>query len=128
MDEPLEVSVGSDNLVLLTIAGSLTHEQLPALAAGIEKAAETVKETSLKLGRKVKVLIDITGFDGVYDVAAIEAMALLAKKDADYVERTASFGGADAAKIPGEVAAHLARRDNIRTFSTKEEAVTWLNQ
>ena len=126
MDDSLQVSIGSDDVIMLKIMGSLTQEQLPALETGIEKAAALIKETSQKLGRKVKVLIDITGFDGVYDVAAVKAMALLAKKDAEFVERTASFGGPDAAKIPGEVAAHLARRDNIRTFSTQEEALQWL--
>ncbi len=127
MDHPLSVSVAQDDCIELKISGGLSHDRLPALSADIKKAESVIKEVYSRTGKRVKVLIDITDFDGTYDVDAIKAMTEFAQDDAHVVERTASFGGPDTAKISGEIVVGLARRDNIKVFASKGEALAWLS-
>ena len=128
MKEPLSVSIGQENIVELKISGSLSLDRLPALRADIEKAELVIREMHDRTGRKVRVLIDITEFDGVYDVGAITAMTEFAKADERFVQRTASFGGPDNAKISGEVVTGLAGRNNIKVFASKADALDWLTK
>lgn len=126
MNEPLQVSVGLPDRVILKISGGLSEERLPALAAGITAGENMIKDLYAKTGRKIKVLLDMSEFDGTYDVKAMEGMIAFAKHNTEYVGKTAGFGGTSTGAAAGEIVAALADRENIQFFPTKEEAVTWL--
>lgn len=125
MLEPLNIKEESGK-VIITISGPLNKDTLELLSNSIEGGKELIKKTSEQMGRKIDVLLDMSAFDGTYDVAGMEAMAEFAKHNSSYVERTAAFGGVGKAVAAGEVTAALAGRGNIQFFPEKEDALAWL--
>jgi len=123
MNEPLQIAVESKGHVLLKVCGPMTKDRLEPLKATIAAAEGIIKQDFTATGKKVKVLLDFTEFDGTYDVEAMELMVEFAKTNRAYVEKTAAFGPPSLGKMVGEVIAALADRENIKFFPTQEEAL-----
>jgi ribosomal protein S13 len=127
MDQPLKISIDENtHRVTLQIIGDLSKERLSSLAYAAESAQKQIEELSVKTGEKIKILIDMTEFSGIYDVDAVPLMTQFAKHNANFVKKTAGFGSAEKGTISGEIVSALAERENIRFFQTKEEAIAWL--
>jgi len=122
MNEPLQIAVESKGHVLLKVCGSLTKEHVDSLKGTIAAAEGVIKERFAKTGKKVKVLLDFSEFDGTYDVEAMQLMIDFAKSNSEFVEKTAAFG-TRSFQMVGEVIATLAGRKNITFFPTQEEAL-----
>lgn len=123
----MKLSVDENGIVVISLFGSLTPDRLETLQAEVTAGAAAIKEISEKQGGKVKILMDLSGFDGNYDAKAMDIMADFAKQNRDYVEKTAGFSNISKAKMAGEVVSALADRENIQFFDSKEEALAWLN-
>ena len=127
MKQPVEISTASDGLIVFTFSGNLLDEDLVAFKLALDMAAMTIVHRFNDQHKKVKTLLDMRNFSGKYCAGAIDILTEFAKKDAPYVEKTASFGGSNMVKIAGEVVLNLAGRDNIKIFDSQEKALEWLN-
>lgn len=123
--EPLQVSIESGR-ILLKIVGPLTGQNVEPFAQAAQAAEEAIRAQSQGTGKKVRILFDLTAFDGSYEGRSMEALTTLAAHDAQYVEKTACFGGPVLARVAGDIIAALAHRENIKFFATKDEAIAWL--
>lgn len=128
MDTPLHTSIDSKDRITVKIIGALSRERLGDLRTAIAASSDTIRKMYEASGKQVRVLLDMSEFDGTYDVEALELMTAFAQHNADCVERTAGFSSVDTAIMVGEAVSAMARRDNIRFFPTEEEALDWLSQ
>lgn len=126
LNKPIDIRIHPKGYVALTITGDLTSDDAEAFDADLRVGAETIRQFSEKEGHKVKVLMDVSAFTGVYDAASLQGLVDLASGDTPFVEKSASFGGTDKVKAAGEVVTALAERNNIAIFDTKEKALAWL--
>ncbi len=127
MNPPLATTKYENGKINISIFGNLTEERISELELAIKEAGEKIIAEYQGFGQKVRVLFDMSQFEGEYDVKALELMTELAKGDIHYVEKTAIFGGAEKGSMAGSVVAALSGRDNIKIFAEKGEALTWLN-
>lgn len=125
MIEPITSAIEAKKIIF-KISGSLTKNRLDALKHNIEESEKLIKNTSKKNDKKINILLDITEFDGTYDVEAMEMMAAFAKHNAQFIEKTAVFGGSNKTITIGKITIALAGRENFKFFTTKEEAEKWL--
>lgn len=123
---PLSSSMLPDGKVFLELSGSLTHDAIDALSADISAAQRMIETQYAHSHTRVKVLLDMSMFDGTYVAEALELVASLAKHDADIVEKTACFGGSSMGQLAGDMVAAFANRTNIQFFKSKDEALEWL--
>ena len=125
MTPAMEVSVMDNNKVVMKLNGSITKDRLKEFEDGVKLAAKTVQETSQQSG-KVKILFDLSHFDGTYDSDAMSQLAWLAKTDEPFTERTACFGGPLLTRMLVELVSGLSGRENIRYFASRDAALEWL--
>lgn len=123
----MDVSVDPSGRILYVVHGALSDDRLVAFKESLAKAEATIKTEHAKSGKKVRILIDMSGFTDVYDVSCMEAFSEFARRVAGRVEKTAGYGGSLKARAAGDIVVALAFRDNIKFFSTKEEAEAWLD-
>lgn len=126
MNEPLQLSVRPDGVVMLRLVGDLSDERLSELTQAIETDQGTLKEQFRLQGKGLRILFDLSQFSGVYSAKAVSEMARFAKGNTGVVQKTACFGGPKAVKMAAEVVVALSGRDNIKFFSTEVEAEAWL--
>lgn len=125
---PLTTALLPDGKVLLTLRGSLSRDRIDLLGEDVSAARRMIEAQYRQSGAQVRVLLELTNFDGIYVPEAIEWMSSLAKDDARYVEKTACFGGSSMVQLAGDVVLAFAMRDNIKFFNTQEEALEWLEK
>lgn len=125
MIEPITISNESER-IMLKISGPLTKGRLELLKKNITEGEKIIESTSKKMNKKINILLDITEFNGTYDVEAMEMMAEFAKHNVEFVEKTAVFGGSSKTNVIGKVTVALAGRENFKFFQTKVEAESWL--
>ncbi len=124
---PLSITFDAPGRATINITGNLTQEVLPMLQESIGLAKGQIETAAAaSAGGKLKIFMDLSGFLGEYDAAALEAMAEFAVANSAHVAKTAVFGGPDTGAMAAEVAAALAGRENIKTFNTKAESEAWL--
>jgi hypothetical protein len=128
MNGSLVASVISEGRVLLKISGTLKKESLESLSTGIVQAKDIVQEQGKVCGNQVRILIDMTDFDGSYDTISMERLADLARFDTSYVHRTACYGGPILTSMLVEFVATLSGRTNLKFFQSKEDADEWLDE
>ena len=128
MNGSLVASVISEGRVLLTISGTLKKESLESLSVGIVEAKAIVQEQGKLCGNRVKILVDLSTFDGSYDTISMERLADLARFDTSYVSKTACYGGPILASMLVEFVATLSGRTNLKFFQSKEDAEEWLDE
>lgn len=112
--------------ILIEFVADLTHDALEVFKVELADAKVLIQKKYEQDHRPVKILLDVSHFTGEYAPEALDALVDFAKTNAPYVEKTASFGGSDKAKMAGEAAIALSGRDNIRMFESKVDAVLWL--
>lgn len=128
MEKSLTTTIAPDGVcITLTFRGDLADTQIEGFKKDLDEAAQTIAAQFQKRGRKLLVLLDMTDFTGNYIEESLAALVQFAEHNADYVEKTASFGGSDKVKMAGEVAIVLSHRDNIKICDTQEEAMKWLH-
>ena len=112
--------------ITLKFGGDLTEKELPDFKAGLQGASELINSSYKKSLKKLRILLDMTDFSGIYSINALNILVEFAVHNKLFVEKTASFGGSDKIKMAGEAAIALSGRHNIEIFNTKEEALKWL--
>lgn len=120
---PLEVSLQQDGVLLVTIQGNLTEENLGLLRDNITVANEFIKNESLRAGKALPVIVDLTNLDRVYSPEAITLLAKFEKNDVPYVTKTACFGADIQVKFAGEIVSAISSRKNIIFCDTRDEAI-----
>ncbi len=126
MPDPITISFESQKIIV-KISGSFNKERLGLIKQNISIAETVIKENSKKKGDKINILLDITEFDGSYDVAAMELMVTFAKNNTQFIKKTAVFGGSNKGVAIGKIIAALAERQNIKFFISKQSAENWLD-
>jgi hypothetical protein len=128
MNGSLVATVLSEGRVLLKLSGSLTKEKLESLSTGCVQAKAIIQDQGKRCGNQVKILFDLTEFDGKYETIAMERLADLARFDTAYVAKTACYGGPVLTGMLVEFVATLSGRNNLKFFLSKEKAEEWLAQ
>lgn len=124
MNKPLEITINPDGVVVLTFTGDLLEADMPAFKSELEAAATMISTKASE--KKIKTLLDMTHFTGKFSTDAMRVLAQFATNNEPYIEKTASFGGDHMIQMAGTMVTHLAHRDNIKIFDTKEDALNWL--
>jgi hypothetical protein len=124
-DPKLEVSVGAQDIVHITIGGELSADKVPLFKEWTPKVNETIKNLSQKKGDKVLCLVDIASLTQ-YDPQILVELATLMKSNEPYVLRSATFGGSTYMVMAEDIVIALSGRKNLKAFKTKEEALDWL--
>ncbi len=127
MNEPITIIHQSEKIII-KIAGSLTDDRLGLLKKNITDGEALIKHASEKQGKKINILLDLTEFDGTYDMGAMELMVQFGKNNRHFIEKTAVFGGSAKANLIGKSTAALTGRENIKFFTTQAEAESWLER
>ncbi len=128
MNEPLQLNVRPDGVVVLRLCGDLSEERLSELTQAIEADQGVLKEQFHLQGKGLRILFDLSEFSGVYSAKAVAEMARFAKGNTEMVLKTACFGGPKTVQMAAEVVVALSGRDNIKFFETQEEAEAWLRE
>lgn len=127
MQRSLETTIEpGGKYIILKFNGDLVESVVESFKEDLTAATEVIAKKFKEDGKKVLILLDVTGFTGNYSLDALTALIEFAKNDKMFVEKTASFGGSDKVKIAGEIAITLSNRSNIEIFGTEKEAITWL--
>lgn len=124
--QPFTVTLDTDGIIRMKLAGSLTEENKESLLATIEKAKALVKDTAGAQHAKARVSFDLTDFTGTYNVDAMLAMKGMADHNRPFIKKTAVFGGSSLAQVAAELTIELINDPTIKMFSTREEAESWL--
>lgn len=123
LQDPLTVSLQPNDILLVTIRGNLTEENLPLLRDNIGKATDFIKQESIRAGRKLPVIVDLVNLDRVYSPEAITLLATLEKNDDPYVTKTVCYGADIQVKFAGEIVTALSGRKNVSFVDSKEDAL-----
>lgn len=110
----------------MKITGPLSAERVEALKEAVAAGRAAISDAAQKAGGKIDILLDMTDFDGTYDVGAMDVMSEFAKQNRPFIRKTAGFGKEKLVAVLGDIVAALADRENIKFFGTKEDAVAWL--
>lgn len=121
----LECVVGPDDIIYLTIGGSVTGEHIEAFKAWGEKVKAAMVMLSKKNPDRVLTLIDVSKLDA-FDLATSGELYGLMKFNKNYATRTAVYGANYFAQVTTEAIIGLTHRTNMKIFSTREEAMGWL--
>ncbi len=112
----------------MTLTGSLTNENFDELKTAVEEAKKVVIEESRGVRGSVRVLFDLSGFTGTYNVGAMTLMKELSDHNRPYTARTGIYGGPAAARVAAEITLALIGDPTIKMFNTRDEAVVWLKK
>jgi len=124
---PLEVSLGRDGTVLITIQGDLRKEEsLSMLKQDIVKGNTFIREESQRALRPLSTLVDLTKLSNAYEPEGMLLLAEFEKNNRPYVHKTACFTEDAKLRLAGEIISALSNRKNIFFFKTREEALASL--
>lgn len=118
---------GQDDILPLSISGLYQSSDVEGLKNWSQGVQKDTKVLSERLGKKVKVLIDLRTAIGYTDPRILIVFAELMKANDPYVLKTATFGGTKEHEMAEEIIKMFALRNNLKNFKTQEEALTWLN-
>ena len=125
---PTEFGVDENNFVNLAIVGDLSEDKLEALSISMYEFRKLVENMHGKMGRKVKILVDLTRFSGKYAVKSFSELVNSAKLSKPHIEKSALFGGSFQVKLTVEAVIALSQRENMKIFETKQQALEWLSK
>jgi len=125
-NHPLSIEVGRDGILVVTIQGDVTTDNLHILKDDTENATAIIREESEKALRPLPILVDVTKLNRAYPPEGMMVLAEFEKKNRPYVTKTAVFGADLKIKFTGEIISALSNRKNISFFDTREDAVTSL--
>ena len=100
-----------------------TNMKPPQLVAEAEKIHAEAR--SLLAGRKVKVLVDVSGAS--MSTEAVQALKSSTKRDSELVERTAIVGITGIKKVLADAIARFSGT-HTKYFGNKEQALDWLTK
>ena len=92
----------------------------------IQEVIKIIVKTHNSLGHKLKVVVDTNHFTGRYTADALFQMVYFSNATKQYIEKTAVYEDSDNKKMAAEIVAAFSERNDIKTFSTKQDAVEWL--
>ena len=126
MQEHFITSVDENNIVHMSLKGTIKNDALPELKVWVEKTAAIIKEVHEKTGTKVKALMDLSTLSNEYDGEGISVLAGFAKTNEPHIYKTALFGASWGIKFAANIVIALSGRENIKMFNIEEEAMKWL--
>ncbi len=92
--KPLDISVESNGVVILTLQGSLSGEEtMEALKKTIKACSDIIEDLYKGEGKKLRVLIDMTAFSGEYEIQAMHYMNEFGKRHASHIEKSVMLSG-----------------------------------
>lgn len=121
----LQISVGAQDIVHITIAGDLIAPNLSKFTEWMFRVRQTIEDLFRKKNKRVLCLVDISELKK-YDSEVLVELAALMKDNEPFVERTATFGGSSYMIMAEDVVVALSGRKNLKGFETKEKAMSWL--
>src|SRR5574343_484863 len=104
-DAPLHMTEDSGRIVM-KITGGLTNDRLEGLSRAITDGKQLIHDVYKRGGVGLRVLLDLSEFNGMYSVESMEAMADFAHHNKQYIAKTAGFG-ATPATLAGEITTAL---------------------
>ncbi|MGC9605176.1 MAG: hypothetical protein ABSF56_00215 [Minisyncoccia bacterium] len=125
---PVESSFLGKPLVHAVLGGTFSVGELPLIKAWAEGLGKTIKDASGGKNRSVCVIIDFSSLESYEDPKVIEMLVGLMENDLPYIYRTATWGANLRTQMAEQVVRVMAKRDNIKDFKTKEEALAWLRE
>jgi len=125
MEKPITIEIQENNIVKISINGDLLDQQAEALSKSLEEAEQIIISTFNNLQKKLIVLVDLNNFSGRYVVASLIKMVEFSNATKQYIEKTAVYGSSDKERMAAEMVAALSERNDLKTFTTKEEALEW---
>ncbi|OGZ70030.1 MAG: hypothetical protein A3F47_01575 [Candidatus Staskawiczbacteria bacterium RIFCSPHIGHO2_12_FULL_38_11] len=127
MTQSIETKIDENNIITVAIIGDLLEDKMDNIVSSLKDSVKIITDAYDNAGqKKVKVLVDLSNFDGKYAIKSFTHMVNYAIQTDQYVEKSAVFGGNDKEKMAAEMVIALSHRDNIKIFDTKEEAMEWL--
>lgn len=123
----LTIEKDATDQLTIFIKGNLDQEKLDTLRADVTVTHAFLEHESQKAGKPLRVLTDVTAFTGTYAPDAFLILADYMKRNAQYIEKSAIFGGGEGATFIAEIISSLSNRDNVDFFKTREEALAWLH-
>ncbi len=124
----IEEPKNNDNIVRLTLAGSVGKDEILELKEWAKKVRNKIRFVYDSTDQKVLVLINLSNLKNYSDPEAITILAELMKDDHLYVKKTASFGSTLSIDMARDVVKSMAGRKDVRGFPTEKEALDWLKE
>lgn len=125
-EHTLDVTLRQDGILLVTIRGDISDEQIPALKEDTSRGSAFIRQESDKALRPLPILVDVTKLNRAYSPEGILVLAEFEKKNRPYVSKTSVYGADIKIKFTGEIISALSDRKNIAFFETEAEAVASL--
>ena|SRR3989339_725672 len=124
----LECRVGENNMIYLRMGGDITMSIL-GVPEKFERWASDVRaammHVSVSNNGYVLTLIDVTEM-AQFDLAIISRIRELMEFNKQYATKTAVFGATSWVSMVVRSTLALTGRTNMRIFSERDEALTWL--
>ena len=117
--------IGKDTIVI-EFSGDLDCDQcVQALDEFNENVDRVIIRKARENGGKINVLVDVSGF-GKFNDAAVGTLMRSVDRTKGYENRIAVCGANPLIKKLTNVLLSLTRHDDVKFFSTKEEALAWI--
>lgn len=102
-----------------------TENHRAELEAWEEKTKETILQLKKKSGGTIYGLVDISTLN-TFDEGSVDIVKNLASFPEASDIKTAVIGGSLLSKMALRTIVYVSKRDNIKSFDSREEALTWL--
>ncbi len=112
--------IGSEFFLSIKAVGKLTHDDYELMIPMIESALDGVDEPS------IKVIVDITQFDGWELKAAWDDFKFALKHDKEF-SKIAIYGNSGISKIVSNISSWFVSAQ-VSYFDSYEDALKWLNK
>ncbi len=121
----LDARVGPHDIIQLTVGGKITNDRLYAFIDWTEKVKKLVKDMSDKHPGNVLILSDVSKVTH-FESKPIVPLRELLHYNKQYPAKSAVIGAKDLTRVLLDTVISLTSRDNIKQFTTKEDALEWL--
>lgn len=121
----LSVRISGDNMIMIQLGGDGSSDNIAQLKRWAEDVKEAMRRVYNQTKGTVLTLIDISQIDQ-YDSESMQLVRDLMDWNKQYATRTATFGGGFFEVMAQDALALMTKRDNIKAFRTKEQALGWL--
>ncbi len=126
MKKTFTTEVSESRVVEISINGDLLELQIEELSQSLQEATEVIQSAFINFQEKLNILVDLSNFSGNYVVESLVLMVKFSSETKQYVKKTAIYGASDKDKMAVEMISALSDRSDLKTFTTKEEALEWL--
>lgn len=123
----LEASIGTDDIIHITVGGNIMNEHLIAFTDWTEKVKRLIHELSERNPEHIFILSDVSGI-AHFERKPIVQLRDLFEYDKQYPVKSAIVGATGFTRPLLDAVISLAGRTNIQQFETKEEALQWFKQ